>query len=121
MENELYHYGVKGMKWGVRRKREKIPSAKRIYKQERQAATTEAEKRTAKARYKSSAQHKRRVTIGASAVGTLIGTRSARMAIMNTRLLYSSPTTAMGALVVGGIVGGTAAGITAHKVSARKK
>lgn len=32
MEYELYHHGVKGMKWGVRKKRESSPSKRAIKK-----------------------------------------------------------------------------------------
>lgn len=30
---ELYHHGVKGMKWGVRKEREKVPSNRKVKKQ----------------------------------------------------------------------------------------
>lgn len=56
MNNELYHYGVKGMRWGHRKDREQYFSNKREYKKAHKSIKTKYKKdlRSIKGLYKES-------------------------------------------------------------------
>lgn len=65
--NELYHYGVKGMKWGVRRKYYNKDGSlnttgqqrklKQDYKAERKAAANRSERKASKTKYKKAVEN----------------------------------------------------------------
>lgn len=63
--NELYHYGVKGMKWGHRKKRDKFIAFNKA--QAKNQAKTTSEAQTAR-----KAKIKKAAKIGAATVGTVL-------------------------------------------------
>lgn len=59
LDNELYHYGVPGMKWGVRKDRYK--------------AMTKEQRKKQRMAYRRTPEGAKRTTIGATVAGTLLG------------------------------------------------
>ena len=85
--NELYHYGVKGMKWGVRRYQNKDGSYTNAGKKRRSADPETIQKRKATAK---------KVAIGLAAVGTVAAATALygrNSALINEMVSYYGKTT----------------------------
>lgn len=110
-DDYLEHYGVKGMKWGVRRSDEQLSAAKSARKTERKKATEDAKD------YLSSNKKK---TVGSAVAATLLigpaGTSAAVGAQIARSAGYSK-----GKSIGIGLLGGAPGGIIAAEVQVRKR
>jgi len=70
MDNELYHYGVKGMKWGVRRKSGSGSSSKPSWRK-KTAAKLYANKKYAKEVHDEKERYRKEYNKGASKAGKI--------------------------------------------------
>lgn len=70
MNDELYHYGVKGMKWGIRRKRDSVGSSKNSHNKN----YTDKQRKNDRASQKRKATAKRIARKGARAATKAVST-----------------------------------------------
>ena len=82
-DGELYHYGVKGMKWGVIRQR-KASAERGIARRERQ--NTKLEKKAAKYDVKASKQALKNIKRGYESVGLVATKKSAKLNVKAAKL-----------------------------------
>lgn len=110
-ENYLKHYGVKGMKWGVRRSEEQLAAARGARKTERAKATRDT------ADY----MNKNKVRNYGSIVGaSILGTPLVGGAVAGAQIARASGYS-KGKSVAIGVLGNVPGGIIAAEVQVRKR